>query len=96
MREINAVLRGLPDGTASASPSRAGGTTSPSAYRRRLDITIAGNAGYFIGGLCDGPDITVEGFVGWSVGREPDVGDGAGARQRLGERRRPPRTAGSS
>jgi methylamine---glutamate N-methyltransferase subunit B len=32
-----------------------------------------GNAGYFLGGLCgtkdgDGPDITVDGFVGWSVG----------------------------
>ena len=53
----------------------------------RLDITIAGNAGYFIGGLGDGPDITVDGFVGWSAGREPDVGHGAGARQRLGVRR---------
>ena len=33
-----------------------------------LHVTIEGNAGYFIGGLCDGPEITVEGFVGWSVG----------------------------
>jgi len=36
-------------------------------------ITIDGNAGYFLGGLGgsaggSGPDITVNGFVGWSVG----------------------------
>jgi len=35
--------------------------------RNRIEVTIAGNAGYFVGGLCDGPDIVVEGFVGWSV-----------------------------
>ena len=39
--------------------------------RRR--VTVEGNAGYFLGGLCGtrdgtGPDIVVNGFVGWSVG----------------------------
>ena len=34
----------------------------------RIGIAIEGNAGYFIGGLGDGPDIIVDGFVGWSVG----------------------------
>ncbi len=34
----------------------------------RIDVEIAGNAGYFIGGLGDGPDVVVDGFVGWSVG----------------------------
>ena len=36
-------------------------------------VTVKGNAGYFLGGLGgtrdgNGPDITVDGFVGWSVG----------------------------
>ncbi|MBO0728626.1 MAG: protein glxC, partial [Acidimicrobiaceae bacterium] len=37
-----------------------------------LDVRICGNAGYFIGGLCGrpgcGPHLTVDGWVGWSVG----------------------------
>ena len=39
----------------------------------RIAVTIDGNAGYFLGGLGGtrdegGPDIVVNGFVGWSVG----------------------------
>lgn len=38
-----------------------------------VSVTIEGNAGYFVGGLCGrvdgaGPEIVVDGFVGWSVG----------------------------
>jgi glutamate synthase domain-containing protein 3 len=38
-----------------------------------ISITVEGNAGYFLGGLCGdgqgrGPEIVVDGFVGWSVG----------------------------
>jgi formylmethanofuran dehydrogenase subunit C len=38
-----------------------------------ISISVEGNAGYFVGGLCgdsqgSGPEIVVEGFVGWSVG----------------------------
>jgi glutamate synthase domain-containing protein 3 len=38
-----------------------------------ISVTIDGNAGYFVGGLSGasdgtGPDIVVNGFVGWSVG----------------------------
>jgi len=38
-----------------------------------IAISVDGNAGYFLGGLCGakdgrGPDIEVNGFVGWSVG----------------------------
>jgi methylamine---glutamate N-methyltransferase subunit B len=41
--------------------------------RAAVSVTVEGNAGYFLGGLCgahdgDGPDIVVNGFVGWSVG----------------------------
>ncbi len=68
VREINAALRELPDGTHVRIAEPRGHHNLAVGLRRRLDVTIAGNAGYFIGGLCDGPDITVEGFVGWSVG----------------------------
>lgn len=68
VREINAILRDLPDGTAVRITEPRGRHNLAVGLRRRLTVTIAGNAGYFIGGLCDGPDITVEGFVGWSVG----------------------------
>jgi methylamine---glutamate N-methyltransferase subunit B len=38
-----------------------------------ISIGVEGNAGYFLGGLCGdrqgrGPEIVVDGFVGWSVG----------------------------
>jgi len=38
-----------------------------------ISISVEGNAGYFLGGLCGdgqggGPEIVVNGFVGWSVG----------------------------
>jgi formylmethanofuran dehydrogenase subunit C len=39
----------------------------------QISIRVAGNAGYYLGGLCGdgqgrGPEIVVDGFVGWSVG----------------------------
>ena len=68
VREINTVLRGLPDGTAVQISEPRGRHNLVVGISGRLDVTIAGNAGYFIGGLCDGPAITVAGFVGWSVG----------------------------
>jgi glutamate synthase domain-containing protein 3 len=68
VREINAVLRGLPDGTAVRISQPRGRHNLVVGISGRLDVTIAGNAGYFTGGLCDGPAITVAGFVGWSVG----------------------------
>ena len=42
-------------------------------WRTRSPITVEGNAGYFLGGQCGrrddtGPDIVINGFVGWSVG----------------------------
>jgi methylamine---glutamate N-methyltransferase subunit B len=68
VREINTVLRGLPDGTAVRITQPRGRHNLVVGISGQLDITIAGNAGYFIGGLCDGPAVTVAGFVGWSVG----------------------------
>jgi glutamate synthase domain-containing protein 3 len=68
VREINALLRDLSDGTVVRITEPRGRHNLAVGIRHCLKVTIAGNAGYFIGGLCDGPDITVEGFVGWSVG----------------------------
>ena len=68
VRQVNAALRGLPDGTAVRIAEPRGRHNLAVGLSSHLDITIAGNAGYFAGGLCDGPDIAVDGFVGWSVG----------------------------
>jgi glutamate synthase domain-containing protein 3 len=73
VRAINHELRALPaGGTARVVHPRgrhnlAVGIPSP------VSITVEGNAGYFLGGLSgaadgSGPDIVVDGFVGWSVG----------------------------
>jgi len=68
VRELNAALRALPDGTVVRITEPRGRHNLAVGLTGRLDITIAGNAGYYIAGLSDGPEVTVEGFVGWSVG----------------------------
>jgi methylamine---glutamate N-methyltransferase subunit B len=68
VRELNEELHRLPDGTAVRITEPRGRHNLAVGLSTLLDITIAGNAGYFIGALGDGPDIVVEGFVGWSVG----------------------------
>ncbi len=93
VREINAALRQLPDGTAVRLTEARGQHNLAVGLAARLDITICGNAGYFTGGLGDGPDITVEGFTGWSAGENLHVGHAAGPRQRVGIGRLPRRTA---
>lgn len=67
-REINAALRDLPDGSQATITEPRGRHNLAVGLTNRIAIEIDGNAGYFIGGLCDGPEITVNGFVGWSVG----------------------------
>lgn len=67
-REISHALRELPDGSRVTIYEPKGRHNLAVGLTNRIDITIDGNAGYFIGGLGDGPDITVNGFVGWSVG----------------------------
>ena len=68
VREVNAALRELADGSAVRITEPRGRHNLAVGLSNRIEITIGGNAGYFIGGLCNGPDITVNGFVGWSVG----------------------------
>lgn len=67
-REINAKLRELPDGADVIIKEPRGRHNLAVGLTTRLAITIDGNAGYFIGGLGDGPAITVNGFTGWGVG----------------------------
>jgi methylamine---glutamate N-methyltransferase subunit B len=67
-REINQALRELPAGSRVTIHEPKGRHNLAVGLTNEIDVTIAGNAGYFIGGLGEGPDITVDGFVGWSVG----------------------------
>ncbi len=67
VREINAALAELPDGSVVTITEPRGRHNLVVGLSNKLEITIAGNAGYFIGGLCNGPDVVVDGFVGWSV-----------------------------
>ncbi len=67
-REINAALRELPDSATARILAPWGRHNLAVGLVNRIGIEIDGNAGYFIGGLGDGPDVVVDGFVGWSVG----------------------------
>jgi methylamine---glutamate N-methyltransferase subunit B len=67
-REINAALAELPDGAGARIVAPWGRHNLAVGLENRITVEIQGNAGYFIGGLCDGPDVVVDGFVGWSVG----------------------------
>ncbi|HUP18107.1 MAG TPA: glutamate synthase [Acidimicrobiia bacterium] len=67
-REINQRLRALADGSGVLITEPRGRHSLAVGLTNRINITIDGNAGYYIGGLGAGPDITVNGFVGWGVG----------------------------
>jgi methylamine---glutamate N-methyltransferase subunit B len=67
-REINRALAALPDGALARVTGPQGRHNLAVGLTNRITIEITGNAGYFIGGLGDGPDIVVDGFVGWSAG----------------------------
>jgi methylamine---glutamate N-methyltransferase subunit B len=68
IREINAALAGLPDGASARIVAPWGRHNLAVGLVNRIAVDIEGNAGYYIGGLGDGPDVVVDGFVGWSVG----------------------------
>jgi glutamate synthase domain-containing protein 3 len=67
-REINQALRALPDGATVTITEPKGRHNLAVGLAGHIGITIDGNAGYYIGGLGDGPDITVNGFTGWGIG----------------------------
>jgi glutamate synthase domain-containing protein 3 len=66
-REINDTLRTLPPGSDVLITDAMGTHNLAVGLMKPLNITIDGNAGYYTGGLCDGPSITVRGSVGWGV-----------------------------
>jgi glutamate synthase domain-containing protein 3 len=67
-RQLNQALRELPDGTSVTIAEPNGRHNLAVGLTSDIDITIDGNAGYYIGGLGDGPDLTVNGFTGWGIG----------------------------
>jgi methylamine---glutamate N-methyltransferase subunit B len=72
-RAVNQRLRSLPDGGRARLLQPRGRHNLAVGLSSLLSIEIEGNAGYFVGGLGgnrdgSGPDIVVNGFVGWSVG----------------------------
>jgi len=67
-REINQALRALPDLTNVTITEPKGRHNLAVGLTNKIGVTIDGNAGYYVGGLGDGPDITVNGFTGWGIG----------------------------
>ena len=65
--EVNKRLRALPDGSAVTLTETWGAHNLGVGLTNRISITIQGNAGYYLAGLCDGPDFDVVGSVGWGV-----------------------------
>lgn len=68
VRELNNQLRELADGTNVTIENPRGKHSIAVGQMNRLNITVNGHSGYFMGGLCDGPDITVNGSVGVACG----------------------------
>ncbi len=67
-RELNSALAELTDGATARIVEPWGRHNLAVGLTSRIRIDIDGNAGYFTGGLGDGPDVSVNGFVGWSTG----------------------------
>ncbi len=67
VREINRTLRSLPAGSQVSILEPRGAHNLAVGLETALDITIDGNAGYYIAGLSAGPNVTVRGSVGWGV-----------------------------
>jgi formylmethanofuran dehydrogenase subunit C len=72
-RAVNRALHALAEGAGARVEAPRGRHNLGVGLPGRIGVTIEGNAGYFLGGLGGtkdegGPDIVVNGFVGWSVG----------------------------
>lgn len=73
VREVNRVLRSLPEGSSAVVQHPDGRHNLAVGIVEPVSIAIEGNAGYYVGGLGGagdgtGPEVVVEGFVGWGVG----------------------------
>ena len=72
-RAVNRALRQLAEGAGARVRAPRGRHNLAVGLPGHVAVTVDGNAGYFLGGLGGtkhegGPDIVVNGFVGWSVG----------------------------
>lgn len=68
VREINVELRNLEPGSVVRIVNPKGRHNLAVGLMKHLDITFAGSVGHYIGGLCDGVQIQINGFCGWGVG----------------------------
>ena len=71
-RGVNRALQAMPDSCETRVLQPHGRHNLAVGVANEVGITVEGNAGYFLGGQCGrsggtGPDIVVNGFVGWSV-----------------------------
>jgi methylamine---glutamate N-methyltransferase subunit B len=71
-RGVNRALQAMPDAGEARILQPRGRHNLAVGVADEVDITVEGNAGYFLGGQCGrrggtGPHIVVNGFVGWSV-----------------------------
>jgi methylamine---glutamate N-methyltransferase subunit B len=64
LREVNAALAELPEGAHARVVNPGGRHNLAVGLTRRIRVEVAGNAGYYLAGLCDGPDVSCDGFVG--------------------------------
>jgi formylmethanofuran dehydrogenase subunit C len=72
-REVNRALRALPAGASAVIENPRGRHNLAVGLTEAVDITVVGNAGYYLGGLGGardgtGPSVTGEGFTGWGAG----------------------------
>ena len=65
--EVNRRLRDLPAGASALIVEPRGAHNLGVGMTVPLEIIVEGNSGYYLGGLCDGPDFTVRGSVGWGA-----------------------------
>lgn len=71
-REINRIIRGLiADGQRAINVRNPGGRHNLAVgLIDQVSLTFDGPAGYFLGGMMDGPRLHVAGNCGWSVGED--------------------------
>jgi methylamine---glutamate N-methyltransferase subunit B len=65
--DVNRCLRALPDGSEVTLVEPRGAHNLGVGLFNHIHITVDGNAGYYLAGLCDGPDVEVSGSVGWGL-----------------------------
>jgi methylamine---glutamate N-methyltransferase subunit B len=68
VREVNQVLRALPDGARARLRNPRGRHNLAVGIDRAIEVLIDGPAGYYVGGLGKHASITVDGPAGWGAG----------------------------